>query len=411
MTIAADVLVVGAGPAGAAAAIELANAGRDVVVVDRATFPRDKCCGDGLTTAALRRLEGLGVDPRGLPSSVTVDEAVLHTPAGRTHRMPLPTGRGAYGVVVERLELDAALVARARDVGATVHEGTKIAGIERHHGHVDVILDGSGPGRIAAHYVVAADGMWSPTRKLLAPTPGAGSSRLGEWHAMRQYVGDTGPRARQLHIWFEPDLIPGYAWSFPLAGDRANFGFGTLRDASRPTGEMAQRWAEVIDRTHIRAVLGPHARFEGSVRAWPIPTAIGQVALTALQGRVLFVGDAAAAADPLTGEGIGQALLTGHLAADAVLAAGALAPRTAAARYRTNVERELVPDDGLARWLGSVLNDRHRTEAVFALAGATDWTRRNVARWMFEDYPRAFVATPSRWRDHSLQGAGAWSTS
>src|SRR5687767_2474561 len=89
-----DVLVVGAGPAGAAAAITLQRADLATIVVDRARFPRDKCCGDGLTTLALRELESLGFDPAGVTGWFDVDAAWLRSPSGREVCLPLPsTGR------------------------------------------------------------------------------------------------------------------------------------------------------------------------------------------------------------------------------------------------------------------------------------------------------------------------------
>src|ERR1700716_2555782 len=105
----ADVVVVGGGPAGAAAAITLARAGRDVVVIDRARFPRDKCCGDGLTTGALRELEHLGLRPESGASWQQVDDVWVRSPSGRTVDFPLPRGRGVFGAVTRRVDLDAAL--------------------------------------------------------------------------------------------------------------------------------------------------------------------------------------------------------------------------------------------------------------------------------------------------------------
>ncbi|NIR41038.1 MAG: FAD-dependent oxidoreductase, partial [Actinobacteria bacterium] len=84
----------GAGPAGTAAAITLARAGREVLIVDKATFPRDKCCGDGLTALALRELEDLGLRPESVPSWRAVHEAVIRAPSGSERRYPLPPGPG-----------------------------------------------------------------------------------------------------------------------------------------------------------------------------------------------------------------------------------------------------------------------------------------------------------------------------
>src|SRR3954452_9017176 len=85
-----DVAVIGAGPAGSTAATLLARAGRSVVVIDKAVFPRDKCCGDGLTTLALRELEQLGLQPKMVPNWKSVDAAWLRSPSGRAVGLPLP---------------------------------------------------------------------------------------------------------------------------------------------------------------------------------------------------------------------------------------------------------------------------------------------------------------------------------
>lgn len=407
-----DVVVVGAGPAGVAASIELARAGREVLLADKATFPRDKCCGDGLTAAALRHLEELGLDPGALPSWQPVDDVVLHDPTGRALRLPLPRGRGTYAAVVPRLELDVALVDRARAAGVKVADGHPCTGAEP--GPDRITLELGGLGRVAARYAIGADGMWSPLRKHLGaseparPDPQGRPGRLGEWHAFRQYFSSVGPDATSaLHVWFEPDLLPGYVWSFPLPGRRANVGFGIER-GRLPTRAMKALWPELLARPHIRSVLGPEAVPEGSHRAWPIPSRLHDIGLAAAGGRALFVGDAAAACDPLTGEGIAQALLTGALAARAVVEAGPFDAAGAAANYERAVRRELLADMAVSRAMAAPLRHRRGVRVGLRIAGATGWTRRHFARWLFEDYPRAILGTPWRWPDHSLVGDGAF---
>src|SRR6202034_2262296 len=115
-----DVAVVGAGPAGAAAAIILARANRRVVLIDKARFPRDKCCGDGLTTGALRRLDALGLDPARVASWQAIDGAAVRVPNGRVLDLALPPTPGIYAAAAKRIDLDAALVDLARDHGVTV---------------------------------------------------------------------------------------------------------------------------------------------------------------------------------------------------------------------------------------------------------------------------------------------------
>jgi len=270
-----------------------------------------------------------------------------------------------------------------------------------------VVLEVDGLGAVAARYAIGADGMWSPLRKLVGESAEAGY--LGEWHAFRQYFRDVSPEAAaQLWVWFEPDLLPGYAWSFPLPGGRANVGYGILREGGRPTRSMKAQWLDVLARPHIAGLLGPAAAPESPHKAWPIPARIGSTVLSAGGGRVLFAGDAARATDPMTGEGIGQALETGVEAAEAVLGAGWTRPAVAAASYEAVVQRTLAVDHRLAAALSSVLRSPVGARGSVRIAGLSSWTRGNFGRWLFEDYPRAVVATPGRWHRGVFTGPGAY---
>jgi len=145
---------------------------------------------------------------------------------------------------------------------------------------------------------------------------------------------------------------------------------------------------------------------EGRHTAWPIPARVDGISLTA--GRVLFVGDAAAATDVMTGEGIGQALLTGRLAAEAI-AAELDAPSEVVARYERDVARHLFADHRMSKRLGRMLaHPRGARGAIRVVAGSGAWGRRNFARWMFEDEPRAIVTTPRRWHRRFLKRPGAY---
>ncbi len=397
--ITTDALVVGAGPAGAAAAIHLARAGRDVVLIDKARFPRDKCCGDGLTTEALRLLEDLGIRPETVPGWNTVTDIVIRNPRGREIRLPLPD-TGHHAAVVPRADLDHRLVQVAADAGASVCEGVALRDVEP---APDRVVAHTPAGSIQARYLVAADGMWSPVRKRLGIGPG---DHRGEWYALRQYFSGVGPLAQHLVVWFEEDLLPGYAWSFPLPGQRANVGFGIQRGRGPRTGDMTGLWRDLLRRPHIREVLGPSATTDDRHKAWPIPARVDGLPMTA--GRILFAGDAVGATDPMTGEGIAQALTCGRAAARAIVAAGAERPRRAAAAYERALQRELVVDHKLARALAHVLETPLGVRGALRLADLTPWTRRNFARWMFEDYPRALILTPRRWHRGIFTRPGAF---
>jgi flavin-dependent dehydrogenase len=302
----------------------------------------------------------------------------------------MPRGQGVFAAVAERADLDAAFLDVARAAGAKVHDGHGLTDARLVDGRVELEVDGLGP--VSAPYAVGADGMWSPLRKALGAEE---SGYLGEWHAFRQYFRSVGPTASDLWVWFEPDLLPGYAWSFPLPDGRANVGFGIQRSSGIPVRHMKELWPELLSRGHVREVLGPAAEAEAPHRAWPIPARIDKARLHA--GRALFAGDAAAATDPMTGEGIAQALVTGRLAADAVLAAGPSRPQLAASTYERSARRELL-----------ALKHRKGARGAVRIAGATAWTRRQFARWLFEDYPRAAIVTPRRWHRRMFTAPGAY---
>ena len=392
-----DLVVVGAGPAGTAAAMTAQARGLEVVVLDRATFPRDKTCGDGLTAAALHLLERLGVDVPRLPTA-PVHSVVVVAPDRWQVELPLPDG-GLHAAVVARVDLDAALVQRARELGVAVHDGVGVDDVtDDADGVVVTTTDGT---TLRAGAVVAADGHYSSVRR----ARGAAVPDLGTWHAVRQYFSHVGdPR---LWVLFERDLLPGYGWVFPLPDGRANVGFGVLRSAGHDGHALAALWPELLARAPMRAALGPLAEPEGRHRAWPIPSVYSPARLT--DGRVLFAGDAAGVVDPMTGEGIAQAVETGGLAAEAV--AGGGSPARIAERYRRAVHATLGRDLRFAALLSRVLRSRRAADAAIRAAGLSPWTRRHFARWMFEDYPRAALFTPDRWHRGLLTPAGAFASS
>jgi len=390
VSTAADVVIVGAGPAGCAAAIGAVRRGLRPVVLDRATFPRDKTCGDGLTTAALRILEDLGLTRGDLDAlgATPVPETVMRTPGGREIVLPMPT-TGDHALVVERRLLDARLVAAARAAGAEVREGHAVERIE-------VRADGVTVDDVTARYLIAADGHWSTVRRTLQPDA---PRDLGEWHAVRQYFEAT--TADRLWVWFARDLLPGYLWVFPLRGGRANVGYGVLRarrEAPKRGRDLRALWPELLARPEVHRVLGPDARPAEAVRAWPIPTRYDPTRL-GHGDRVMFAGDAAGVVDPMTGEGIAQAMETGLLAAEAI---------ATGADYRSLVHRALGRDLRFAALLQRVLARPTGARFAMAAAGLTPWTRRNFARWLWEDYPRAVLGTPDRWQRGMLTPPGAW---
>ena len=180
-----------------------------------------------------------------------------------------------------------------------------------------------------------------------------------------------------------------------------------LREPDITGKRLKALWSELLTRPSLRDVLGPRAEPEDAHRAWPIPTSLHHRRLT--DGRVLYVGDAAGVVDPMTGEGIAQALETGMLAADAIARGGD--DGHVAARDRHDVERHLGRDLRFATRLQQVLRSPLGARGAIRAADLTPWTRRNFAWWMFEDYPRGSCSRPTGGSATCSQRGGVYARS
>lgn len=400
-SVAKKVLIIGAGPSGTACALTLHQLGHSVTVVDKATFPRDKCCGDGLTTNALRILEHLNFSPDTVPDWKQTHKVIVQSPDGRTLDMDLPIGQGMFAAVAPRRQLDNALVDQCIQLGIPVHQGHSFRSVVRNDADA-VTVDIEGLGILEADYVIAADGMWSPIRKSLDLST---HGYLGEWHAFRQYLSNVeGPASENLYVWFDDDVLPGYAWSFPLPNNRANFGFCMMRNDDTSMQFMKKIWNDLFERPHVGAALGDNFVPEDRPTAWPIPARIDNAVRST--GRILFVGDAVCATDIMTGEGIAQALETGIAAAQAI--AHNKTPSDVRHHYSETLDHTLLADHRMSKFLGNLLSSPRTTRRVLALVNSTAWTKRYFVRWMFEDEPRAVLFTPRRWHREFLRRPGAY---
>ncbi len=309
----ADVVVVGAGPAGSAAAAWAARAGRDVLVIDSAQFPRDKACGDGLTPRAISELQRLGlgdwlggrISHHGLRMSGFGAEVEIPWPGPS-----FPPNSSA----VPRTELDDRIRMVAADDGAKMLLGVKVVDV-RHDstGRVcDLILDDGS--EVGVGELIVADGARSTLGRALGRA----------WHqetvygvAIRGYIAS--PRADEPWITSHLELrspenkvLPGYGWIFPLGNGEVNIGVGALATAKRPAEVRLPRLM-----SYYCGLRRDEWGFQGEPRA-------GLSALLPMGGAVsgvagpnwMLIGDAAACVNPLNGEGIDYGLETGRLAAE-----------------------------------------------------------------------------------------------
>ena len=311
---ATDVLVVGAGPAGSAAAAWAARAGRDVVLADAAVFPRDKACGDGLTPRAIGELDRLGLGDwvRGRARNRGLRAAGF----GQTLLLPWPGGSlPDHGGAVPRTELDA----RIRDValadGAVPVEGAKAVDVERDGDRVTgVVFTGADDERftVACRSLVVADGARSPLGRVLGR----------QWHretaygvAARGYVrsGRSDDEWISSHLELRDEdgaLLSGYGWVFPLGAEAGeiNIGVGTLATSRRPAGVQLKALLDLY-----AAARREEWQLEGPVRAPASALLPMGGAVSGVAGRNwALVGDAAGCVNPLNGEGIDYGLETGR---------------------------------------------------------------------------------------------------
>ncbi len=305
------VLVIGAGPAGAAASIELARGGADVRLVEKARWPRSKTCGDGISPPAVREAISLGVslaDRRPLPLGE------ISTPGGTVFRSGWRPAT-PWGTIVPRVEFDARLVASAVRAGARFDDATQVRELELGAGGPRATLaNGAAAGRERFDAVILAEGA---TGSLAAKLGfGRHASRLV---ALRGYADASRRLDDVFGLYFERGVAPGYGWIFPLDERRANVGLLVDERAVRRRGGdlrgMLERWMRTSP--SARAVLDPWKPLD-AVTGGVIPT--GRRRRTA--PGVFLIGDAAGVADPFSAEGIYQAMSSGRAAAQALLRTG-----------------------------------------------------------------------------------------
>ncbi|WP_375434812.1 NAD(P)/FAD-dependent oxidoreductase [uncultured Hymenobacter sp.] len=319
-----EICILGAGPGGATAALHLANAGQSCLLLDRATFPRDKVCGDALSGKVLSELRRIDAS---LPACLEAAPVQLpswgidfYAPNGRKLAVPFKpnynaaTDRAA-GHISKRIDFDNFLIEEVRRrPEIELCEGVDISGHQQQPDGRWLLTDAAGVPVVLTRLLLVANGAQSSFARQI------GGHALEPAHhcaGLRAYYRGV----RNLHpdnfieLHFIKDFLPGYLWVFPLPNGEANVGVGMLTEAvSKKKVNLRERLADMLA-THP-ALKDRFAEAErlGPVRGFGLP--LGSKRRKLSGSNYLLLGDAASLIDPFSGEGISHAMVSGRHAAD-----------------------------------------------------------------------------------------------
>jgi menaquinone-9 beta-reductase len=389
-----DVLVVGGGPAGAAAGFWLAKAGHDVCVLERKAFPRDKTCGDGLTPRAVHQLREMGLEP-GIAARHHRHDGLRAEAHGITLELPWPEHPvfPSYGYVVRRRDLDQMVAEQAAAAGAAVRQSSEaLRPLTRDGQLMGALVEDKASGEtreVHARYVVVADGSLSRFGRALGT---ARNKSYPQGIAIRGYFDSP----LSADPWIESCLdvhdrngrsLPGYGWIFPLGDGTINVGIGLLstykgyRDVN--TTHLMSEWAATApERWGIDpdAMLAPptggRLPMAGSVNPKVGPN-------------WLIVGDAAGSINPFNGEGIDYAYETARMAADLIDEAIVSGTGQPLQRYTTILDDEyglyFKVARSFARIIGQPVLMRELTRVGMRSQSLMEWVLRIMANLLRDD--------------------------
>ena len=317
-----DVAIAGGGPAGSAAAWKAVQTGARVVVLDKAAFPRDKPCGDGLTPRAVSYLQKMGLADE-VAKFHRLNRARIFSPSEWELSFPRRPGMPDHGHGIRRTQLDTMLLRHAEVAGAEVRESAEVVGptLDRDGRVTGLMLKGGE--EVLADAVIAADGTYSPVKRALKLT-----SRYNGYSAIaiRAEMSAVRPDSDSLDIYlkvaFKGDQLPGYGWVFPLGDGRINVGLGYVNSYKNwqqiNSSQLLSEFLATLPRDWELPSVDELQKAK-ALQGWRLP--MGFTAWPPWRPGVLFAGDALGAARPVSGAGISKALQSGIAAGECAIAA------------------------------------------------------------------------------------------
>ncbi len=339
-----SVIIVGAGPSGSSAAFHLLEHGvRDVLVLDKASFPRDKLCGGGLTRKAQRELVRMGVYEEVAAAAYRVPKPYIVMPSGKALYARPREEKLTQLLVLNRRILDEIVMRRARQRGAEIREGVEVKELVREDGRCVGVRTRDGE-VVTADVVVVAAGARSGR---LRP---AGARPVEVVALEGRYSGELAEPGTASLI-FDRAFTPQYGWVFPESENVVNVGVAVI--GAGKAKELRERLQVMISRYLPRQV--KEASVFCRTKGFPIHASYKISHL--LDDNVLYVGEAGSLADPLTLEGISQALVSGRLAAGHVATYLQTGDANSLRAYQEAVRRKLGHFPYM-RWVSALLKRR-----------------------------------------------------
>ena len=305
-----DIIIAGAGPAGTACALALKNSGLRVLVIDKNTFPRDKVCGDAIPNTvpkALRMLDEKYLEAlRVFPKKVVIDSCKVVAPSGKNVTLHFKL----EGYASARFDFDHFMQQLAeKESGATFISNCGVKDVSR-QGEVLIINTEDGKS-YHTKMVIGCDGAHSVINKKLTGTKIDHRHYIGAVRAYYKNVSGTSPNTMEIHL--VKDFMPGYFWIFPLTDNTFNIGYGMVSEAiSRKQVNLRKSLLQIINENeNIKKRFANAEALEDPI-GYGLPTGSRKVTISG--ERFMLAGDAASLIDPATGEGIGNAMISGILA-------------------------------------------------------------------------------------------------
>ncbi len=347
-----DVIVVGAGPAGSVITYYLANQGINVLLLDKAAFPRDKTCGDALSPRALAILNEIGVLDNILQHAFRTSKVDFYSPSGKEVSFDLPGKKQLADIcVVERLTLDDLLYERAVSAGAETLNNASVQHIVNNDDvvDVDVLVNGKREKYYSRLVVLATGANVALLRRLDLI-----AANVNFTLASRIYFEGPIDFASLKFIYADVPL-PGYAWLFPVGEDKINVGAGFSKATRQYKYKTSKQLLEHFLSTRLAQKYLGNTIAVGKIKSFPIFMDFPNTKVFA--DRLLIVGEAAGLVNPLTGEGVDYAMQSGKIAADVILGAFEAGDFSAQAlkQYKVLLDKEYYNQFMASRYFQKIL--------------------------------------------------------